>query len=297
MDVKRTPDSRFTDLPDYPFAPRYAEIEGLRLHYLDEGPRDADPILLLHGEPSWSFLYRHMIPRFAGAGHRVVVPDLIGFGRSDKPTSIADYSYERHVGWISAWIEQLALDRLTLVGQDWGSLIGLRVAAAKPDRFKAIVIANGVLPSGGGKPPLAFRLWRAFARWSPWFPIGRIVAAGCRSKLSAEVIAAYDAPFPDASYKAGTRAFPRLVPTEDDDPQALANRDAWKVLERWNKPFLTAFSDGDPIMRGFDHEFQRRVPGATGQPHTTIRNAGHFLQEDQGPELADVVIDWLSSIE
>ncbi|HEU4457464.1 MAG TPA: haloalkane dehalogenase [Longimicrobium sp.] len=293
MEILRTPDERFAGLPGWPFAPRYAEVDGLRIHYVDEGPPDAPPVLMLHGEPSWAYLYRKMIPRFVEAGFRAVAPDLVGFGRSDKPAEVEAYSYARHVGWMAGWMEAVDLRGVTLVCQDWGSLIGLRVAAEHPHRFARIVVANGALPTGEGRIPLAFRAWQAFARWSPYFPIGRIVQAGSRTRLPADVVAAYDAPFPEAKYKAGARAFPPLVPTRPDDPAAPGNRRAWEVLERWDKPFLTAFSDGDPITRGLDRPFRARVPGAVRQPHATIRGAGHFLQEDRGEELAGVVIDFM----
>jgi haloalkane dehalogenase len=234
-----------------------------------------------------------MIPRFAEAGFRAVAPDLVGFGRSDKPADIGEYSYARHVGWMTEWMEAVDLRGVTLVCQDWGALIGLRVAAENPDRFARIVVANGALPIGEMKIPLAFRAWQAFARWSPYFPIGRIVQAGSRTKLPRDVVAAYDAPFPEARYKAGARAFPPLVPTRPDDPAVPDNLRAWEVLDRWQKPFLTAFSDGDPITRGLDRAFRARVPGAARQPHATIRGAGHFLQEDRGEELARVVIDFI----
>ncbi len=293
MKILRTPDERFLNLPGYDFEAHYTDVGDMRMHYVDEGPVDADPVLLLHGEPSWSYLYRTMIPPLVEGGHRSIAPDLIGFGKSDKPVAQNDYSYEKHVAWIKQFIKKLNLRNITLVCHDWGSLIGLRLAAENEDRFDRIVLANGGLPTGDGKMPTAFRIWRAFARFSPWFPIGRIVQSGTVSELSPEIVAAYDAPFPDSTYKAGTRAFPRLVPTATDDPAAPANRAAWEVFRNWRKPFLTAFSNRDPITRGLDKAFVERVPGARDQPHTTIRNAGHFLQEDKGPELASVVIDFV----
>lgn len=295
MKILRTPDERFQNLPDYPFSPHYIDVENMRMHYVDEGPGNADPVLLLHGEPSWSFLYRHMIPPLVDAGLRAIAPDLIGFGKSDKPSVQGDYNYEKHVGWMKRLLEIRDLRNITLVCQDWGSLIGLRLAAQNEERFDRIVLANGGLPTGDGKVPTIFRIWRAFARFSPWFPIGRIVQSGTVSALSPDIVAAYDAPFPDSTYKAGTRAFPRLVPTTPDDPAAPANRAAWKVFENWQKPFLTAFSNRDPITRGFDKAFVERVPGAKDQPHTSVRNAGHFLQEEKGPELASIVIDFIKS--
>ena len=295
MNVLRTPDDRFVDLPDFDYAPHYATVDEVRIHYVDAGPSDAAPVLLMHGEPSWSFLYRHMIPVLTDAGHRAVAPDLVGFGRSDKPADAADYTYQRHMDWMTGFLEALDLQDITLVGQDWGSLIGLRLAAEHPDRFARIVIGNGGLPTGDQDMPLAFTLWRAFARYSPWFPIGRIVDFGTKRALTPQEIAAYEAPFPDDSYKAGARVFPLLVPASPDDPAAPANRAAWRELLKWEKPFLTAFSDGDPITRGGDRLLQKWVPGTEGQPHTTIRGAGHFLQEDKGVELAQVVSDFIKA--
>ncbi|OGO50653.1 MAG: haloalkane dehalogenase, partial [Chloroflexi bacterium RBG_16_68_14] len=275
MKVLRTPDERFANLPGYSFEPHYLEIDGLRMHFVDEGPRRADPVLLLHGEPSWAYLYRKMIPIVVAAGHRAVAPDFIGFGRSDKLAGREDYSYQFHVDVLTAFLEQLDLRRITLFGQDWGGLIGLRVLAEQHERFARAVAANIFLPTGDNPPGEAFLRWRQFATTSPAFDIGRVVQAGTVTTLSDDIVAAYDAPFPDDSYKAGARAFPALVPISPDDPAAPANRQAWEVLERWEKPFLTAFSDSDPITRGGDRVFQQRVPGAKGQPHTTIVGAGH----------------------
>lgn len=279
MDYLRTPDSRFERLLDYPFAPHYVEVDGLRMHYLDEGPADAKPVLMLHGEPSWSYLYRHMIPICAAAGHRVIAPDLIGFGKSDKPTDINAYSYQSHMDWLQSLLEQLQLTDITLVCQDWGSLLGLRLAAENPDRFRAIVVGNGMLPTGDQQVPKAFHLWKNFAIYSPIFPVARILDSATFRKLSPDERRAYDAPFPNRKYKAGARAFPKLVPVTPNDPASEANRAAWKVLEKWEKPFLTTFSNGDPITRGGDKYMQERIPGAKGQPHQTLVG-GHFLQED-----------------
>jgi haloalkane dehalogenase len=295
MEALRTPDDRFIGLPGYDFSPHYVDIDGLRMHYVDEGPAEADPVLLLHGEPSWSYLYRKMIPVLAAAGHRVVAPDLIGFGKSDKPTAIGDYSYAGHVDWIRRFIETLDLNNITLFCQDWGSLIGLRVAAENEERFARIALGNGFLPTGDEEVPRAFKIWRAFARWSPWFPIGRIIQSGTIIELSKEEMAAYDAPFPSAKYKAGARAFPRLVPTTPDNPASDANRRAWGAFERWDKPFLTTFSNRDPITRGGDRPFQSKVPGAQHLEHAKIRNAGHFLQEDKGKELAEVLVTFIGT--
>jgi haloalkane dehalogenase len=295
MEILRTPDERFANLPDYNFVPNYIEVADLRIHYIDEGPREAEPVLLLHGEPSWSYLYRKMIPIIASAGYRVVAPDLVGFGRSDKPASRADYTYQRHVDWMLAVIESLDLRRITLFGQDWGGLIGLRLAAENEQRFARIVASNTFLPTGDIPPGEAFLGWQRFSQETPTFHAGGIVKGGCVVKPSPEVIAAYNAPFPDDRYLAGARQFPLLVPTTPDDPASVANRAAWEVLKRWQKPFLTAFSDSDTITRGGDRFFQATVPGTKNQPHTTITGAGHFLQEDKGSELAQVIVNFLRS--
>jgi haloalkane dehalogenase len=293
VELLRTPDERFANLPDYPFAPHYVEVDGVRVHYVDEGPADAAPVLMLHGEPSWSYLYRKMIPLFTQAGYRAIAPDLVGFGRSDKPAKREDYTYQRHVDWMRGVIEQLDLRNITLVCQDWGGLIGLRLAAEHEARFARIIAANTGLPTGDQPMGRAFLAWQRFSQETPEFHAGGIVKGACQTELAPEVIAAYDAPFPDERYKEGARQFPLLVPNSPDDPAAPANRKAWEVLTRWNKPFLTAFSDSDPITRGADQLFQGLVPGTKGQPHTTIVGAGHFLQEDKGPELAQVVLAFM----
>ncbi len=294
MDVLRTPDERFVNLPGYPFAPRYVEIESLRVHYVDEGPPGAAPVLLLHGEPSWSYLYRKLVPVLAAAGHRAVAPDLVGFGRSDKPARRTDYTYQRHVDWMRGVVERLDLRGITLVCQDWGGLIGLRLAAEQPQRFARIVAANTFLPTGDLPPGDAFLMWQKFSQETPDFQVGGIVGGGCVTALAPEIVAAYDAPFPDDRYKAGARQFPLLVPTAPDDPASAPNRTAWAALGAWRKPFLTAFSDADPITRGADGLLQQAIPGAHGQPHTTIAGAGHFLQEDKGEDLARVVVEFIA---
>jgi haloalkane dehalogenase len=262
------------------------------MHYVDEGPADAAPVLMLHGEPSWSYLYRKMIPVFAAAGLRALAPDLVGFGRSDKPADPADYTYARHVKWMTDWLVGLEVRGATLVCQDWGSLVGLRVAAESPDRFARIVVANGFLPTARQPVPRAFRVWRAFAAYSPFFPIGRIVASGCVTKLTPGIIAAYDAPFPSRAYKAGARVFPGLVPTTESDPAIPANRAAWDVLGTWDKPFLTLFGKNDPILGRADAPLQAHVPGAKGQPHERFWG-GHFVQEDRGDYLAERITKWM----
>ena len=298
MKALRTPDDRFKNLMDYPYAPHYKEVpdaEGglLRIHYIDEGPETADPVLLIHGEPSWSYLYRKMVPILVEAGNRVVAPDLVGFGRSDKPAQKSDYTFQRYVGWMQAWLDQVDLKRITFVGQDWGGVIGLRLVAAHPERFSRVVVANTGLPTGDGPISEAFLNWRKFSIEVPDFNVGQIIAMGCTKPLTEEIVAAYNAPFPDEPFKEGARIFPSLVPITLDDPASEANREAWKVLMKFEKPFLTAFSDGDPITRGGDRIFLEKVPGTKGQPHTTIKGGGHFLQEDCGEDLARVIADFI----
>jgi haloalkane dehalogenase len=292
MKILRTPDSRFAGLPGYAFAPRYQMLGELRLHYLDEGPREGPTVLLLHGEPTWSYLYRKMIPILVQGGCRVIAPDLIGFGKSDKLAAMGDYSYQRHVDWITAFIEALDLRDISLFCQDWGSLIGLRIAAEREQRFARIMVSNGFLPTARQSVSRGFKLWRAFAKYSPWFPIGRIVNSGCVVKLSPEEITAYDAPFPSSEYKAGTRAFPRLVPTEESDPAVPANRAAWDRLGQWQKPFLCVFGKNDPVLGRADQPLIAHVPGARGQAHDRIWG-GHFVQEDRGDELANRLLKFI----
>jgi len=298
MKILRTPDDCFSNLPGYSFEPNYLEMPDgaggtLRMHYVDEGPRDADPVLLVHGEPSWSYLYRKMIPIIAAAGYRTIAPDLVGFGRSDKPSDRSDYTYQRHVNWTQAWLDEMHLRRITLVCQDWGGLIGLRLVANNPDRFARVVAANTGLPTGDTPLSDAFLKWRQFSLEVPDFDVAAIIAMGCRKPLPEDVSAAYNAPFPDDIYKEGARIFPSLVPIAPDDPSSAANRNAWEVLSRFDKPFLTAFSDGDPITRGGERFLQKQVPGAKKQPHTTIKGGGHFLQEDCGEELAGVIVRFM----
>jgi len=294
MRTLRTPNERFENLPGYAFTANYIDIDDMRMHYVNEGPQDGDTVLLLHGEPSWSYLYRHMIPPLAHAGLRVIAPDLIGFGKSDKPLDKSDYSYARHVAWMKHFIEALDLTGITLFCHDWGSLIGLRVAAENEQRFARVALGNGGMPTGDQEMPSAFRIWKAFALYSPWFPIGKIVQKGTISDLPDDVVAAYDAPFPSARSKAGARAFPALVPTSPDDPASDANRAAWQIFSQWQKPFLTTFSNRDPITRGGEVPWQDTVPGAKDIEHVKIRNAGHFLQEDKGPELAEVLVRFIA---
>jgi haloalkane dehalogenase len=330
VEILRTPDERFADLPDFPFAPQYASIpdgEGgrLRIHFVDEGRRDAPPILCLHGQPTWSFLYRKMIPILAASGHRVLAPDLVGFGRSDKPAHRSDYTYARHVAWLTSWIEALDLRDITLVCQDWGGLIGLRVVAAQPERFARVVAANTALPDGRDVPADAgpalralydslpvvdakglvekfldprgippFLYWRKFCAETPDLRPSEVVGIIAAGSLDSGVLRAYDAPFPDDRYKAGARQFPSLVPIFPDDPAIADNRRAWESLRRFQRPFLTAFSDGDPVTAGAERPFQAEIRGAKGRNHPVIRGAGHFLQEDKGEELAKAVVRFVA---
>ncbi len=287
MTVYRTPDARFAALPDFPYAPHYVELQdGLRVHYIDEGPRDGPVALLLHGEPTWCYLWRHMVEPLVAAGMRVVAPDLIGFGKSDKPLSRGAYSYAGQVAWMREWIEALDLKRMTLGCQDWGSLIGLRLAAEMPERFSGIALSNGGLPAGQ-EPPRAFAIWRAFSRYSPIFPIGRIVKQGTKRELSEAEIAAYDAPFPTRASKAAARVYPGFVPFAGNVavPDQLK---AWEVFKRWDKPFLCCFSDGDPITRGGDAMWRELVPGTRGMAHRTL-HGGHFIQEDDPAAFAAAI--------
>jgi haloalkane dehalogenase len=301
MKTLRTPDERFTGLPGFNFAPNYIEIsdsEGgtLRVHYLREGDPDGPVVLLMHGEPSWSYLYRKMIPVLVDAGLQVVAPDLVGFGRSDKPTERSDYTFARHVEWMRELLfDQLHLRGLTLVCQDWGGLIGLRLVGEHPERFARVVAANTFLPTGDTNPGEAFFAWQRFSQEVDEFPTGVIVKGGCVTDVSDEVQAAYDAPFPDETFKSGARQFPMLVPSRPDDPAHDANVAAWAGLAAFDRPFLCAFSDSDPITKGADRNLKERIAGAQGQPHTTIVGGGHFLQEDRGEELAKVIVDFVAS--
>jgi len=296
MQVVRTPDERFEALPDFPFAPHYVEIDDgeggrLRVHYVDEGPRDGHTVLLLHGEPSWCFLYRHIIPQLVDGGCRVIAPDLVGFGKSDKPTEKSDYTYNRHVNWMqAAIIDHLDISDATFFGQDWGGLIGLRLVAGNASRFARVVISNTGLPTGDHPLTEAFMAWQHYSKTSAEFEIGWLINAATVRELLADEVAAYDAPFPDDSYKAGARIFPSLVPTAPDDPTASANRAAWEIFDRWEKPFLCCFSDRDPVTRGGEGAFLSRVPGTAGQPHETIENAHHFVQEDSPNDVARIIL-------
>jgi haloalkane dehalogenase len=294
--VFRTPDDRFQDLPEYSFSPHYVEVMGFRVHYVDEGSRDAPVVLLLHGEPTWSYLYRKMIPILSAAGLRAIAPDLIGFGRSDKPADMDVHTYAFHVAAMKRFIAALNLREVTFFGQDWGGLIGLRVVAESPDRFAAVVIANTGLPTGDGEPSPAFHQWKqqnATMIAKGDMPVGSLVATFTGQPALA---APYDAPFPDPRYKAGPLIMPQRVPVSPDDPARSANLAAWAVLSKWEKPFVTAFGDSDPITQGLEQAFQDRVPGAKGQRHHRLEGAGHFLQETHAGQLATIIIDVLKQL-
>lgn len=297
MPVLRTPDDRFENLTGYNFQQNYIELNDddlgpLRIHYLDEGPGDGEIILCLHGEPTWCYLYRKMIPVFTAAGFRVLAPDLVGFGRSDKPTSRSDYSYLKHVQWMTEWIDAMGLQEINLLGQDWGGLIGLRLLAENPGRFARFSLSNTGLPTGDHEVSEAFHRWRRFSQEDPEFDTGMIVNLFGHGDLSEQEIDAYRAPFPSEEYKAGARQFPVLVPTEPDNPASGANRQAWQVLMQWDKPALMCFSDADPIMRGGEKPFLKLVPGTRGQPHLTL-SGRHFIQEEDGESWASAVVAWI----
>jgi haloalkane dehalogenase len=301
MDVLRTPDGRFDGLPGFAYEPRYLTVGtpgagDVRMAYVAAGPADGPVVLLLHGEPSWSFLYRTMLPVLAGRGLRAIAPDLVGFGRSDKPAQVADHSYARHVEWLRALaFDQLDLRQVTLVGQDWGGLLGLRLVAEHPDRFARVVAANTGLPTGDEPMPEVWWQFRRVVEKAPALDVARLVQSGCQTRLSGPELAAYAAPFPDESFKAGPRAMPLILPTAPDDPATGANRAAWQKLQAWDRPFLVAFSDRDPITASMAPVLKRTIPGAAGLDHPVIEGAGHFLQEDAGPQLAEIVADFVLS--
>lgn len=300
MEFLTTPEHCFEQIVDFDYAPHFLRVDdyegsSLKLHYIDEGPRDANVVLMLHGEPSWSYLYRKMIGPVVEAGYRVIAPDLIGFGKSDKPTERSDYTYQRHLDWIRQVIIQLDLKNITLVCQDWGGLLGLRLVAEHLDLFSRVLAANTMLPTGDHKPNEAFLNWQTFSQEVAVFPVAGIIKGATVTPLGSEVLAAYDAPFPDETYKAGVRQFPLLVPTTPNDPASEANRLAWQTLRQFTKPFITAFSDSDPVTAGGDKIMQKLIPGCQGQAHAVIQQGGHFLQEDQGKRLAAVLLTFMSS--
>lgn len=298
MKILRTPDDRFEDLPDYRFEPRYVELEdetlgALRQHYLDEGDSRSPAVLLLHGEPTWSYLYRRMIPGLVRRGYRTIAPDLIGFGRSDKPRAKEAYSYERHVAWLHRFVERVVPAGSVMYAHDWGGLLGMQLIAHIPAHFRALCVSNTGLPDGG-RMPFQVHLWRAIAAVLPRIPAGRMVQLLSCRRLSAQEVAAYDAPFPTREYMTAVRRFPALIPIRPDDPAAVDNRAAWEVLARLEMQVLTLFGANDPVATGiFDNMIQERMPGAAGQPHAVIGNAHHFVQEDAPHELVDRLDDWL----
>jgi len=328
MEIVRTPESRFAGLTDYPFTSNYTEVEDgeggtLRIHHLDEGEPDGEIVLCLHGQPTWSYLYRYMIPIFVAAGYRVLAPDFVGFGKSDKPTKPSNYTYAKHVAWMSAWLEGLELTAVNLFCQDWGGLIGLRLVAAYPERFARVVAANTGLPDGMGMPPEAAEsmrelyatlpvipatevmqrfadkggppghlFWMKYCAESPDFNVGDVMMVS-GADMTLDVRTAYEAPFPSSEYEAGARAFPSLVPIFPDDVEIPANRQAWQSLAAFAKPFRTSFADGDPVTAGGDRILQQRIIGAKGVDHIVIKGAGHFLQETHGPEVATGMIDFM----
>ncbi|HBE42034.1 MAG TPA: haloalkane dehalogenase [Bacteroidales bacterium] len=287
--IFRTPEFRFTALKDYPFQSHFITINGLQMHYLDEGPPYKRPVLLLHGVPAWSYLYRHLIRIISKTGIRVIAPDLIGFGRSDKPVGTESHTYHSHVEWISGFIFNLKLEKITLFCHDWGSLIGLRIAAQHPDLFTGIIVSNGMLPTGEHKINPAFKLWKFFSWYSPYIPVGLIIQSGTIRKLDRAEKRAYNAPFPSSGYKAAIRALPSRVPIFEQDPESLINKTLWESLGKWEKPFLTLFSNNDPVTRGGDEYMQSRIPGAPGENHMRF-DAGHFIQEDRYKELSEIII-------
>ncbi len=295
VELLRTPDDRFAGLPGWTYTPSYVTVDGVRIAYYDVGNPRSSPVLLLHGEPTWSYLYRTVMPPLIDAGHRVIAVDLVGFGQSDKPASRSDHTYERHTEWLeSVVVDHLDLTDVSLFCHDWGGLLGLRLVADHSNRFSRVVAANTFLPTGEHPPGGDFMSWRAFSQNTPDLLIGNIVNSASLTDLSPEIVAAYDAPFPDEGFKAGARRFPVLVPITADDPASRTNAEAWNRLTRYDKPFLTVFSDSDPVTAGQDVVFQQLIPGAIGQPHRTVRG-GHFLQEDAGSEIASLLIDFIRS--
>lgn len=290
-EIIRTPENRFENLEGYNFSSNYIDVdENLRLHYLDEGDKKKPIVLLLHGEPTWSYLYRKMIP-ILSKNFRVIAPDLIGFGKSDKLVNREDYSYQNHIDWISTFIEKLDLKNITLFCQDWGGLIGLRIITEMENRFSMVIASNTTLPTGNMPLTESFEKWRAYSQHSQDFNIGKVIDMGTVQPLSKAVLDAYDAPFPSEEYKAGARIFPTLVPIEHDNPESIKNIKAWEKLKLWNKPFLTIFGDEDDIMTGAEKALQKTVSGASGQNHK-ILNAGHFIQEEKGEELAELILEF-----
>lgn len=288
-EILRTPELCFQNLKDYPFKPHFVRINNLQIHYIDEGPLEMPPVLLLHGVPAWSYLYRQLVRIISKAGIRVIVPDLIGFGKSDKPVETEAHTYQSHVDWISSYIFTLKLRNITLFCHDWGSLIGLRIASQYPDLFTGIIVSNGMLPTGDHKIDPVFKIWRLFSGYSPYIPVDSIIQSGTLRKLDKEERRAYRAPFPSSKFKAAIRSLPSKVPLSKNDPESILNRILWESLNKWGKPFLTVFSNNDPVSDGGDLYLQKRIPGAAGQDHLRL-DAGHFIQEDRFEELSEIII-------
>lgn len=290
IEMMRTPDERFYGLPGYPYSPNYMEINGGRFHYLDEG--EGEIILCLHGEPTWSYLYRKMIAPLKKE-YRVIAPDFFGFGRSDKFTRVKDYSFYLHYRTLTKFIERGGFRDITLVVQDWGGLIGLSVLGKHPEWFKRVVIMNTSLPIGNRPMPFSFRVWRAFSKYWPNFPIKNVMKWGTYRTPQPQVLQGYEAPFPDEKYKAGARAWPRLVPTDPSDDGVRQMKRARKVLSEWDKPAILMFSDSDPITKGADRWFRENMPTVGNEPEIIIEHAGHFLQEDKGKVIAEHIHDFI----
>ncbi|MCP4121952.1 MAG: alpha/beta fold hydrolase [Bacteroidetes bacterium] len=283
--ILRTPDESFDKIKDWPYEPQYVQLGDTRMHYVDEGPLDGEVILLLHGEPSWAYLYRKFIP-ILSKSYRVIAPDLIGFGKSDKYASVKDYTFKMHFAKMEAFLEELNLKDITVVVQDWGGLLGLPLLGEHPDKFKRVVVMNTYLPTGKRPMPMAFRIWKTFSQLAPNLPIGFVMKQGTHQKLSKEVCDAYKAPFPSAKYKAGAKIFPALVPGNPKDPAVPYMLKAREVLKSWDKPAIVIFSDKDPIMSGAWKWFYHNIPTAKDQERIIIKDAGHFLQEEKGEEIA-----------
>lgn len=293
MKLLKTLPDQVPTLADFSYPSAWTQLDqGVTVHSIDVGVGPV--VLLMHGQPTWSYLYRSMVDPLVRAGYRVVSPDLVGFGWSDKPTEVSDHTYERHVAWMDEWLRRSDLDGVTMFAQDWGGLIGLRLLADEPDRFARVAVANTGLPTGDRPMPDAFSQWKEFVRTTPTFDAGRVVQGGTVRTLTPAEVAAYNAPFPTPEHQAGPRAMPALVPVTSDDPSAEPNRQAWSRLTSWKRPLLTLFSDNDPITGGGDRVFRKLVPGAEGQPHQVTRAAGHFLQEDAGSFLAETLVAWMS---
>jgi len=294
LKVYKTPPVRFLNLKDFPFQPHFIDINGLQMHYIDEGPVDSSPLLLLHGVPTWSYIYRNLIPKIAAADVRVIIPDLIGFGKSDKPGGTEFHTYQSHINWIKYFIDSLHLKDIILFGHDWGALLGLRIAAESPELFTGIIICNGMLPTGEQKMHRSFNTWKLVSHYFPFIPVDLIISAGMTGRLGKEEGRAYRAPFPSIKYKDGIRAMPGRVPVSYDDPESVLNRTAWEELKKWRKPFLTLFSDNDPVTKGGDKYLQDNIPGCTGQDHR-ILSGGHFIQEKKSDELACLIVKFIET--